>query len=97
MLGDDRLESLLGDSSAGEEHSLPKRGGDDGKPDLTLVIKSDEERELYEAMAATQNLADAAELIGMDYAEAKILNNRVWQRVRYHYGKRGYRFSAANG
>lgn len=95
----DGLESLLGDSSSEEAPiaSTAIGSGDDDKPDLALVIKTVEERELYEALAATQNLADAADLIGMEHDRAKLLNNRVWQRVRYHYGKRGYRFSATNG
>jgi hypothetical protein len=99
MLADDFLDSLLGESSSEKELSATSSSGvgDDEKPDMELVIKSAEERELYEALSATQNLEDAAELIGMDYGQAKVLNNRVWQRVRYHYGRRGHRFSSTNG
>lgn len=65
---------------------------DDDLP-LSMVIKNEEERELYEAIAATASLKDAAELIGMDYDHAKVLNRRVWARARYHVGKRGYRLA----
>lgn len=79
-----------------QENEANTSEGDDEEDDdlpLSMVIKTDEELELYEAIAATASLKDAAALIGMDYDYAKKLNKRVWSRARYHVGKRGYRLA----
>lgn len=72
---------------------LPEYAPDDETP-LARIIKTHEEYELYNALASVHHLKEAAELIGMPYSRAKKLNNRVWQRVRYHVGKRGYLHSS---